>query len=68
MKEKYEELKKEIMDFKNTQRECKHEWDNPVYEPNLFDGAERWILTCKLCGQKIISFNNIELPDKSIKK
>jgi hypothetical protein len=62
MKEKYEALKMQIIDYKDKKENCNHEWEEPVYDPDLFDGSDRWFITCKLCGKKIMSFDK---PDKN---
>ncbi len=56
MKEKYKELKKQLIEVKENTKKCNHEWDEPIYDPDLFDGIDRWFIVCKLCGKKVMSF------------
>ena len=56
MKEKYEALKMQVIEFKNKQESCDHEWLKPIYTPDLFDGVNKWFTTCKLCGKKLTLF------------
>ena len=68
MKEKYAELKKELIEVKENLPQCNHEWNKPVYDPDLFDGIDRWYVTCKLCGKKIMSFHEIDVESLTMKK
>ena len=68
MKEKYEELKKQLIEVNNNTKKCNHEWSEPVYDPDLFDGIDRWYTVCKLCGEKVMSFNESDIKMLTMKK
>ncbi len=67
MKEKYEKLKSEVIILQKT-RECNHVWNNPICEPDLFDGINIWVSSCKLCGKKITLFESFNIVNNQIKK
>ena len=48
------------------QLSCKHEWENEEYDPDLFDGMDRWYYTCRLCGKRQISFQRLVLKVKTL--
>ena len=62
MKEKYKKLKKEISYYQNA---CNHNWGEPIYDPDLFEGDKRWKCICKNCGKVIYTF---DMPNVSTLK
>lgn len=67
MKEKYEPLVSELIQIQNIRETCKHEWQEPIYDPDLFDGMDKWYVTCKLCGKKIISYQKPNKNEHTLK-
>ncbi len=53
-----EELKK----YRN-QLTCEHEWGEPKWAPDMFDGESYWFCTCNKCGLKLKMLSP-ELPEK----
>ena len=52
MKEENGLTENKQINFETNKKECEHEFGDPVYEPDLFDGDANWIFTCKCCGEK----------------
>ena len=63
MKEKYELLKEKLIELKNNQKKCHHEWNEPVLDPDIFDGINRWTYTCKLCAKKITTLEKFDISN-----
>ena len=57
MKEKLKQLKDKMSELAEKTEFCEHEWGDPVYDPDLFDGIDRWSYTCIHCGKKEISYS-----------
>ncbi len=64
MKEKYEKLKKDIINY---DRGCIHDWEEPIYDPDIFDGDMRWKYVCKNCGKIVYTFDKVNVNTLKMK-
>lgn len=55
------------MDIENLkQLECEHEWGEPEWIPNIFDGDAEWLYTCQKCGVTLKTCIPLDLSKNSI--
>lgn len=65
MKDKYIKLRDAAKTTIDKRKSCKHEWDTPIYEPNLFDGDGYYCTKCKKCGETLRTPQPVDI--KSLK-